>query len=55
MRYGLNFYDQLGRKCVTNFKFGWWCSRTYCHEGPCALRPRWWNLGPSALRYRGWL
>lgn len=27
------------------WKRGWWCSRTWPHDGPCALRARWWNLG----------
>jgi hypothetical protein len=30
--------------CERNWKRGWWCSRTAHHNGPCALRPRWWNL-----------
>lgn len=21
---------------------GWWCSRRFNHDGPCAARPRWW-------------
>lgn len=23
---------------------GWSCSRGHGHNGPCAARPRWWNL-----------
>lgn len=26
------------------WKRGWWCSRDWPHDGPCALRPRWWNV-----------
>ncbi len=33
-------------------KRGWWCSRALMHEGPCALRPHWWNVSKYARRYR---
>ena len=32
------------KKCQYGLKRGWRCSRQWRHEGPCALRPRWWNL-----------
>lgn len=44
-------------KCLYDFKPGWWCSREWRHEGPCALRPRWWNWSKFAMQYRrhmGW-
>jgi hypothetical protein len=31
-------------------RFGWWCSRKPGHAGPCAAKPRWWNI-----RWRLWL
>lgn len=31
---------------------GWWCSRDIAHLGPCALRPRWWNL-VGRIRFGG--
>ena len=30
--------------CWYNMEAGWWCSRGSAHQGPCALRPRWWNI-----------
>lgn len=30
--------------CDYNVKRGWRCGRGFLHGGPCALRPRWWNL-----------
>lgn len=38
--------------CDYQMKRGWWCSRRYKHDGPCALRPRWWNFRGKNL-YRG--
>lgn len=38
--------------CDYNFKYGWWCSREKKHDGPCALRPKWWNLTRFAREYR---
>jgi hypothetical protein len=23
---------------------GWYCTRFFGHGGPCAAKPRWWNL-----------
>jgi hypothetical protein len=40
------------RRCNRRFKRGWWCSRARGHEGPCALRPRWWNV-PGRWLVRG--
>jgi hypothetical protein len=31
---------------------GWWCSYPFRHDGPCPLRPTWWNLR-SRWRFRG--
>lgn len=31
---------------------GWWCSRRRGHSGPCAARPRWWNL--AGRWWMGW-
>ena len=42
--------DQTARH--PRFKRGWWCSIPWPHEGPCALRPNWWNL-PARWRSRG--
>mgnify|MGYP000894987448 CR=1 FL=1 len=48
-----NALEFLGkRKCFYNFKRGWWCSREGAHSGPCALRPKFWNI-PARLRFRG--
>lgn len=30
--------------CDYRFKRGWWCSRDRGHDGPCALRPTFWNV-----------
>lgn len=38
--------------CYYKFKFGWWCSREGGHDGPCALRPNWWNFSRFARKYR---
>lgn len=39
--------------CNYQFKRSWWCSRQLAHGGPCALRPRWWNLPVWVRLYRG--
>lgn len=31
-------------ECAYRMKRGWFCSRRRWHTGPCALRPKWWNL-----------
>ena len=33
-------------RCVERHPFGWYCTRWgfLHHEGPCALRPRFWNV-----------
>lgn len=38
--------------CDRNFKRGWWCSRQRGHSGPCALRPKWWNIA-ARIKFRG--
>lgn len=39
-------------RCGTDHEWaGWWCSRDRGHPGPCALRPRWWNV-PVRIRIR---
>lgn len=35
-------YDPEHVWCDRNFRRGWWCSAERGHDGPCALRPRWW-------------
>lgn len=30
--------------CNYHMKRGWRCLRSRNHDGPCALRPRWWNV-----------
>lgn len=31
--------------------FGWYCTREIGHTGPCAAKPRWWNI-LDRWRYR---
>lgn len=31
-------------RCHINAKPGWYCTRPFHLDGPCALVPKWWNL-----------
>lgn len=31
---------------------GWWCSREPSHSGPCAARPKWYNIKGWIIMYK---
>lgn len=41
-------------RCKRKMKKGWYCVRTQHDSGPCALRPRWWNIA-GKLKHRNYL
>ena len=43
---GIVVGDTGYRSCIKGILVGWgWrCTRRSGHDGPCALKPRWWNL-----------